>query len=406
MVEIRDYNAAGDGITNDTAAVQAALDSGEVVHFTPGTYLCGTLYMRSNGGIHLDEGATLLAIPGKENYNADDFSPRNRVFVSEKVSGAHLIIAEECENISITGKGKIAGNFKSVFDLTQTEERWRPHYPRPEWRMAQMIFLAACRNVIVKDVTLCDSQYWTCFLLDCDEVEITGVKIRCDRMVINADGLDIDCCRDVLIENCDIDCGDDCIAIRANESHAKRQAPCDGVEVRNCRLRSPACAVRIGVGNGTLRNCTLKELQIRDSSIGVGLCPSYTRGKCVEIDNILFENVYFEGKSPFVMLPFWGSVSLEDDPAVKRVQNITLRNFHAQCTKASLVAAPAQKQLWRNFCFDNVTIKVSSPLEHPGENRWPFEELGILNVYRFPEIDLSGFKCESTENLQEVVFKG
>ena len=406
MVEIRDYNAAGDGITNDTAAVQAALDSGEVVHFTPGTYLCGTLYMRSNGGIHLDEGATLLAIPGKENYNADDFSPRNRVFVSEKVSGAHLIIAEECENISITGKGKIAGNFKSVFDLTQTEERWRPHYPLPEWRMAQMIFLAACRNVIVKDVTLCDSQYWTCFLLDCDEVEITGVKIRCDRMVINADGLDIDCCRDVLIENCDIDCGDDCIAIRANESHAKRQAPCDGVEVRNCQLRSPACAVRIGVGNGTLRNCTLKELQIRDSSIGVGLCPSYSRGKCVEIDNILFENVYFEGKSPFVMLPFWGSVRLEDDPAVKRVQNITLRNFHAQCTQASLVAAPAQKQLWRNFCFDNVTIKVSSPLEHLGVNRWPFEELGILNVYRFPEIDLSGFKCESTENLQEVVFKG
>ncbi len=405
MVEIRDYNAAGDGITNDTAAVQAALDSGEVVHFTPGTYLCGTLYMRSNGGIHLDEGATLLAIPGKENYNADDFSPRNRVFVSEKVSGAHLIIAEECENISITGKGKIAGNFKSVFDLTQTEERWRPHYPRPEWRMAQMIFLAACRNVIVKDVTLCDSQYWTCFLLDCDEVEITGVKIRCDRMVINADGLDIDCCRDVLIENCDIDCGDDCIAIRANESHAKRQAPCDGVEVRNCQLRSPACAVRIGVGNGTLRNCTLKELQIRDSSIGVGLCPSYSRGKCVEIDNILFENVYFEGKSPFVMLPFWGSVSFEDDPAVKRVQNITLRNFHAQCTQASLVAAPAQKQLWRNFCFDNVTIKVSSPLEHLGVNRWPFEELGILNVYRFPEIDLSGFKCESTENMQEVVFK-
>lgn len=406
MVEIKNFNAKGDGITNDTAAVQAALDSGEVVHFTPGTYLCGTLYMRSNGGIHLDEGATLLAIPGKENYNADDFSPRNRVFVSEKVSGAHLIIAEECENISITGKGKIAGNFKSVFDLTQTEERWRPHYPLPEWRMAQMIFLAACRNVIVKDVTLCDSQYWTCFLLDCDEVEITGVKIRCDRMVINADGLDIDCCRDVLIENCDIDCGDDCIAIRANESHAKRQAPCDGVEVRNCQLRSPACAVRIGVGNGTLRNCTLKELQIRDSSIGVGLCPSYSRGKCVEIDNILFENVYFEGKSPFVMLPFWGSVSLEDDPAVKRVQNITLRNFHAQCTQASLVAAPAQKQLWRNFCFDNVTIKVSSPLEHLGVNRWPFEELGILNVYRFPEIDLSGFKCESTENLQEVVFKG
>ena len=173
-----------------------------------------------------------------------------------------MIIAEECENISITGKGKIAGNFKSVFDLTQTDERWRPHYPRPEWRMAQMIFLAACRNVIVKDVTLCDSQYWTCFLLDCDEGEITGVKIRCDRMVINADGLDIDCCRNVNIINCDIDCGDDCIALRANERHALRNSPCDNIVVENCQLRSPACAVRVGVGNGTLRNCHLKNLKI------------------------------------------------------------------------------------------------------------------------------------------------
>ena len=405
MVEIKNFNAKGDGITNDTAAVQAALDSGEVVHFTPGTYMCGTLFMRSNGGIDLDEGATLMAISGKEHYNADDFSPRNLVFTKEHTTGAHFIIAEDCENISFSGKGKISGNYRSVFDITQTDSQSRPHYVYPEWRMSQMIFLVGCRNVKISDVTICDVQYWSCFLLDCEKVHISGVTIKADRLVMNADGLDIDCCRDVLIENCDIDCGDDCIAIRANESHAKRQAPCDGVEVRNCQLRSPACAVRIGVGNGTLRNCTLKELQIRDSSIGVGLCPSYSRGKCVEIDNILFENVYFEGKSPFVMLPFWGSVSFEDDPAVKRVQNITLRNFHAQCTKASLVAAPAQKQLWRNFCFDNVTIKVSSPLEHLGVDRWPFEELGILNVYRFPEIDLSGFKCESTENMQEVVFK-
>ena len=83
MVEVRNYNAAGDGMTNDTAAVQQALDSGEVVHFSPGTYLCGTLYLRSNGGIHLAEGATLLAIPGKENYNADDFSSRNLIFSHE-----------------------------------------------------------------------------------------------------------------------------------------------------------------------------------------------------------------------------------------------------------------------------------------------------------------------------------
>ena len=405
MVEIRDYNAAGDGITNDTAAVQAALDSGEVVHFTPGTYLCGTLYMRSNGGIHLDEGATLLAIPGKENYNADDFSPRNRVFVSEKVSGAHLIIAEECENISITGKGKIAGNFKSVFDLTQTEERWRPHYPRPEWRMAQMIFLAACRNVIVKDVTLCDSQYWTCFLLDCENVVISGVKVRADRMVINADGLDIDCCRNVNIINCDIDCGDDCIALRANERHALRNSPCDNIVVENCRLRSPACAVRVGVGNGTLRNCHLKNLQIYDSSVGIGICPSYTPGSCVNVENILFEDVTFEGEQAFLMLPHWGTVLNADDPEIKPVRNITLRNFKGKCHRSSLIAAPAEKGVFSNFNLENVTLSLTEVTGTISQYRWPFEENGVLNVYRMPELDTNGVTAESDGTLPAVLHR-
>ena len=182
MVEIKNYGAKGDGITNDTAAVQTALDSGEVVHFTAGTYLCGTLYMRSNGGIHLDEDAVLLAIPGKENYNADDFSPRNRVSIKEHASGAHFIIAEDCENISITGKGTISGNYKAVFDLSQVDSYSRPHYAYPEWRMAQMIFIFGCKNVTIKDVFMCDPQYWTCFLLDCDNVDISRVKIRADRL--------------------------------------------------------------------------------------------------------------------------------------------------------------------------------------------------------------------------------
>ena len=405
MVEVKNYNAKGDGVTNDTRAVQAALDSGEVVHFTPGTYLCGTLYMRSNGGICLDEGATLLAIPGKEHYNADDFSPRNRVFVSEKVSGAHFIIAEDCENISITGKGKIAGNYRSVFDTSALDNKWRPHYSRPEWRMAQMIFLLGCRNVKISGVTMCDSQYWTCFLLDCENVEISGIRIRCDRYVINADGLDIDCCRNVKISDCDIDCGDDCIAIRANERHAQRIAPCEKVTVENCLLRSPACAVRIGVGNGTLRDCSLRGLEIHDSAIGVGLCPSYSQGSCVNIENILFEDVVFEGKQAFMMLPLWGAVLPEDDPEIKAVRNITLRNFKGKCTQSSLVVSPIAKEKFSGIKFENVFIELQGEAEALSAYRWPFTENGVLNVFRMPELDTAGFHGVSSSGLPEVLHR-
>lgn len=405
MVEVRDFNAAGDGVTNDTAAVQAALDSGKCVHFTAGTYLCGTLYMRSNGGICLDEGATLLAIPGKEHYNADDFSPRNRVFVREKVSGAHFIIAEECENISITGKGKISGNYRSVFDLLQHDGEKRPHYLCPEWRMGQMIFLAGCRNVTISDVTMCDAQYWTCFLLDCEEVSITGIKIRCDRMTKNTDGVDIDCCRNVRIEGCDIDCGDDSITLRGNESHACRAVPCENVTVENCLLRSAACGVRVGVGNGRVKNCTLKNLQIRDTVIGVGICPSYTPGRCVNIENILFEDVTFEGVSAFVLIPLWGAVREEDDPEIKPVRNIIFRNFQGKCGRSSFIAGPVEKGIFSGIQLDNVTLSMCADPEKFSEYRWPFEEDGVLNVYRMPELDTSRFYARSEGDHKAVLHK-
>ena len=78
MNNVLDFGARGDGIAKDTAPVQAALDAGGIVFFPPGTYLCGTLYLRSNGGLELSPGAVLLACPDREDYNADDFCPQNR----------------------------------------------------------------------------------------------------------------------------------------------------------------------------------------------------------------------------------------------------------------------------------------------------------------------------------------
>ena len=65
MVNVRDFGAAGDGVTLDTSALQKALDTGEIVKFPAGTYLTGTIYLRSGGGIHLEKGATILGTNDK-----------------------------------------------------------------------------------------------------------------------------------------------------------------------------------------------------------------------------------------------------------------------------------------------------------------------------------------------------
>ena len=405
MLDVRNFNARGDGVSDDTRAVQQALDTGKIVSFAPGVYLCGTLYLRSGGGIHLGNGAVLRASPDCRLYNRDDFSPRNQVSRREHASGAHFIIAENCENITFSGHGRIDGNFQAVFDMTEIDPKGRPHYPYPQWRMGQMIFLCNCRNVTIKDLTIGGAHYWNCFLLNCEDVVISGVRIRADRLVMNADGFDIDCCRRVLIEGCDIDCGDDCIAVRGNEVPVGRAAPCEEVMVRHCRLRSPACGVRVGVGNGTIRNCTFSELEMVDCSIGIGLCPSYTPGKCVKMENILFENIQCEGKQAFLMLPYWGGVGDVDDPAIQPVKGITLRNFTAVSRRPSLIAAPVCKGIFSNFSLENVKIQLIGTPEPLSATRWPFQNMGILNLYRFPELELRNFHGEAEAELP-VVLRG
>lgn len=121
MRNIRDYGAVGDGAALDTRAIQNAIDDGGMVYIPDGIYRTGTLYLKSDGGLHLAPGAVLLASHDREDYNADDFCPQNDVFTSEHVTGAHLITAIEQENITIEGHGKIEGR-RSLLD-----ERVKPH---------------------------------------------------------------------------------------------------------------------------------------------------------------------------------------------------------------------------------------------------------------------------------------
>ena len=84
MRNIRDYGAVGDGIRLDTKAIQTAIDAGGMVYLPAGTYRTGTLYLKSNGGLHLAPGAVLVASHHRQDYNADDFCPQNRVYREEK----------------------------------------------------------------------------------------------------------------------------------------------------------------------------------------------------------------------------------------------------------------------------------------------------------------------------------
>ncbi len=293
MQNVKDFGAVGDGVAKDTKAIQAAIDAGGVVTFPPGIYLTGTLYLRSNGGLDVQPGAVILASPDLADYNAADFAPQNWASKAEVTSGGHLIVAVECENITLTGGGAIDGNQPAFVNKVREDA---PFIYERTMRPAQMIFLCECKNVHVMNLELRSSPYWTCFLYGCEEVTVTGLHIHSHPMVLNDDGIDVDCSRRVTISDCIVDTGDDCITLRGDDKRLKKKRACEYVTVTNCVLTSRyANAIRVGVGNGDIRNASFSNIIITGYRTAISVVSNWSNDptSCigVNISDIDFSNI-------------------------------------------------------------------------------------------------------------------
>lgn len=301
MRNVRDFGALGDGICKDTAAIQRALDAGGVVHFPPGVYLAGTLYLRSHGGLDLAPGAVLKASPDPADYNAADFCPQNRASVLERASGAHFIVAVEQDHLVIRGGGRIDGNRSAWMHEVSPQP---PGMFQWNWRPSQMLYFCECEDIWLSDVELVDAPYWTCFLHGCRNATLRGLHIYGDSRVLNNDGIDIDCCQQVSVSDCIINTADDCLTLRGNCEPLKSPRPCEHVVVTNCVLASGyANAIRFGVGDGVIRQCSLSNIIIRNTRTAFNVVCKYNpkRGVGTEISDISCSNFQLDVLRPFTI---------------------------------------------------------------------------------------------------------
>ena len=341
-VDVRQYGATGDGLHKDTEAIQLAVDAcaaraGGVVRLPPGTYLSGTIHLKDNVCLELVPGATLLGSTDPRDYNADDFCRQNRATPGEKASGAHLLAGVGLKNVSLRGGGRIDGNGMAFFAVDAD----RPHrLTIPGWRPGQMIFLCECDGVRIEGVELFSAPYWTCFLHGCENVFIHGVRIWNDRRTLNGDGIDVDCCRQVVISDCIIDSGDDCIALRGNCEPLSVPKPCEDIAVSNCLLKTRANGVRIGVGDGIIRRAVFSNLIMGGPALdGICIQSNYcyqgnldqdqTR-RGVEISDISFRNI----QMPDVCTALYIAPGYEGG---KPISNLHFDGIHARATKGATI---------------------------------------------------------------------
>lgn len=242
-LNVRDFGARGDGVSKDTAAIQAAFDAaysaggGQVV-VPPGTYLAGTIHLRSNVTLELSGGAVLKMCP-----NRDDFDPYEKLSYNPhsdvETSFFHhaLLAGENVHHVAITGRGRIDGN------------RTRRGGPKP-------IALKLCQHVDIRDITIENAPNYAISMLGCDYVTIVGVSI----LNAYADGIDPDCSRFVRISNSYIDSSDDCIVPKSSFALGEVRVT-EGISVTNCVTRGSANHFKLGTeSGGVFRNITVSNM--------------------------------------------------------------------------------------------------------------------------------------------------
>ena len=306
VFSVREFGAKGDGVTKDTAAVQSAIDAaaaagGGTVELDAGTYLSGTVWLKNNVDFHLAAGATLKGSPDPKDYCAADCVPQNWASGpnGDNHQGGHLVCCVGRRNVTLRGPGRINGNAPAFIRLPDGS-----HPPTKRdiaWRPAQMIWFCDSSGIRVTDLDIYDAPYWSCFLLNCDRVQIRGCRVftrRQPRHTYNGDGIDIDRCRYVTVSDCVIDTSDDSITLRA--SCGKRLADphdCCHISIANCVLSSECNAVRFGVGEGKVHHVALSNLVIRDTRNAFNFVGAYSKGnRGTDITDIRVSNVVLDAE--------------------------------------------------------------------------------------------------------------
>lgn len=352
--DISSFGAVGDGMTDCTDAIQKALNkchenNGGTIVLPPGVYLSGTLYLCSNIHIIIQENAILKAIPDKRRYNKADFTPQNYASVNEKTDGTHLLIALNVENITISGGGKIDGNYSAFFDpLKNTRADF------PGLRPAQMLFFCESKNIKLYDVTLENAAYWSCFFYGCCNINVTNINIKTAPESWNGDGLDIDCCQNVTVKNCRIDTSDDCIAIRSAGSRLQNtEQLTSNIEISDCTLTSRQAAIRFGVGSGEIRRCRIKNINVYYCTLGITFHGHYSHSNNsgLRISDIVIDNVFMRSLlTPMCIMEHY-ALDVQDDGRLAEIRDIHISNMHGFAGATMLIQGD------RDFGIKNITLE-------------------------------------------------
>lgn len=379
--EKADYTVNTKSINDAITKVSA--NGGGTVYVPEGEFICSTVRLKSNVRLFVE--GTLRCIDFETNFNAAD-----KLYYG-------FIFAEDAENITLCGGGKISGNgatycqepasdklllpletfhLKSYIMAFRSRIRYRK---QPSYRV-NLVEFQRCRNVNIHNIEMHETARWTCNIVECRGVDIKDVVINSNYHVSNSDGFDITSSQNVTVDHCYIATGDDALCIKAHES-----LDVENVLITNCKAMSLANCFKIGTNvYHNVRNVTIRDCEFfMDGTTGgyAGISIQSDRGSAVE--NITCENIKMDGiTSAFVV---WLGNRHEGTPGILR--NVSIRNIEA-CNVSLPAAVTGTKFEGKTFETENVTIEnISIKYRECDEEIYIREKgVGYEAMIEYPEI--------------------
>jgi DNA sulfur modification protein DndE len=425
---ILNYGAVADGLTLNSAAINKAIETcaaggGGTVLIPGGSFVTGPIIMKSNINLHLDKGALII-------YTSDFDQYPLVVSTFEGVDAARCqspFTAENLENIAITGEGIINGNgfyWRPLKKDKMTETEWKAHQKeyggvltedKKTWYSSakalkgsltnnigklaggkttqdfedikdflrpNMIRIYQCKNILIEGVTFENSPAWTTHINASEHITIKNLTVKNPWFGTNTDALDLESCKNALVEDCHFDTGDDGICIKSGRDAEgrKRGLPTKDVIVKNCVVYHAHGGFVVGseMSGGTnnmfVSNCTFIGTDI-------GLRFKTTRGRGGMVENIYVNNInmkdiaaeavlfdmYYMAKDPVVLAGEKREPPVVEfkpvDESTPQFQNFYLRNITCNGAAKGIFIRGIPEMHIKNIFIENAVLQAGEGID-------------------------------------------
>ncbi|MDA3880868.1 MAG: glycosyl hydrolase family 28 protein [Prolixibacteraceae bacterium] len=408
-LSVNEFDANKGGLILATKAIQTAIDScaamgGGKVVFEPGMYLTGALFVKNNVNLHIGKDVELRGVIGLEYYPDID----TRVAGIEMEWPAAIINIIDQQNAAVTGKGTIHGQGRYHWErywqlreeYTPKGLRWASDY---DCKRVRTVLVSNSKDVTISDLTMLQAGFWTVHVLYSDHVTVDGLIINNNigGHGPSTDGVDIDSSSKILVQNCDIDCNDDNICLKAGRDAdgIRVNRPTEYVVIRNCISRHGGGLITFGSEtSGEIRYVEVYNLQANNTNCAIRLKSALTRGggvSNVNIYNIEMNNVripvevtlnwnpsysYASLEEEMGKIPDYWKVMLEEVPAEKGIplfKNVSIKNVNAKGSTVALHISGIEDSYIQNFSWEDINIESERPGHVKYTKNWSFKNFNV-----------------------------